>query len=69
MCSLSCLHGLLRRLVARSQSLWYYSQILALKAVEESFLSSFLPVLYFNNLNAEEDVLMFSLFCYCSLLS
>ena len=56
MCSLNCVHALQQRLVTYSSSISYYSQILALMGVKDSFIQSSSTVLYSNNLGAEEDV-------------
>ena len=59
MCSLNCVHALQRRLVAYSPSASYYSQIsqvLALKAAQDSFIQFSSTVLYSNNLDAEENI-------------
>ena len=57
MCSLCCVYTLQRRLVASSQSLLYYNQILTLKAAKDSSIQFSSTVLYSNNLSTEEDVI------------
>ena len=56
MCSLNCVHTLEQRLVAYSESLLYYSQILALKATKDSSIQFSSTVLYLNNYGTEEGV-------------
>ena len=57
MCSLNCVHTLLRRLVAYSPSLSYCSQILASKSAKDFSIQFSSAVLYFTNLGSEEVVL------------